>query len=214
MEKKRFIFDLDHTLMTANYGEEKEYFENIFGDDSKIFINNPSGTTIAKLLYEYERIYKNYDINQLSEFLTLKTGLDFNREVIIGWIESFGRCSSVVEEGVIDTLEYLKHKDYSLVILTNWFLESQMNRIKNSELCEYFDGIYAGDIVLKPRKEAYINAKADFRNHNCIYIGDNLDKDYIGPRSCGIYSILYDKNDIHNKNIVKIKKMNEIKRLY
>ena len=59
MEKKRFIFDLDHTLMTANYGEEKEYFESIFGDDSKIFINSSSGTTIAKLLYEYERIYKN-----------------------------------------------------------------------------------------------------------------------------------------------------------
>ena len=45
-------------------------------------------------------------------------------------------------------------------------------------------------------------------------IGDSVDKDYIGPRACGMDSVLYDKNDIHHKTLVKVKNMNEIKDRY
>ena len=209
MEKKRFIFDLDYTLMVADKKHEEKYFKDVFRSDSSAFME-----VMIPLLQEYERIYKRYDISQLSSFLSSKTRLDFTESVIKGWIESYGNAPNKIEDGVIDTLEYLKSNDHSLVILTNWFLDSQKQRIKNSGLLEYFDEIYAGDFILKPRKEAYMAARSNYRNHDCVYIGDNLDKDYIGPRSVGIYSILYDKNDRHNENIVKIKRMNEIKSLY
>ena len=209
MEKKRFIFDLDYTLMVADKNQEKEYFKDVFRSDYSTFMED-----MIPLLQEYEKTYTRYDISQLSSFLSNKTRLNFTEDVIKGWIESYGNCLNTIEDGVIDTLEYLKSKDQSLVILTNWFLDSQKQRVENSGLLEYFDEIYAGDFMLKPRKEAYMAARGNYRNNDCIYIGDNLDKDYIGPRSVGIYSILYDKNDRHNENIVKIKKMNEIKKLY
>ena len=205
MTKKRFIFDLDYTLMTADYSVEKGYFRDVFRCDADVFIDN-----VAELLYEYERLYPKYDIDELSGFLSRKTRLNFSPNIIKGWIETFGECPSKIEDGVVETLEYLKSKDNSLVVLTNWFLKSQLSRIKNSGLGEYFDGVYAGDFCLKPRKGAYLEAMGDYSNRNCIVIGDNLEKDYIGPRAFEIDSILYDKDDKHNKNLVKIKNMREI----
>ena len=209
MEKKRFIFDLDHTLMTANYGVEKEYFKSVLGDDCESFTKE-----IPVLLNEYEMTFPRYEIGKLSEFLTNRTGFNIDENVIKGWIDSFGDCPSIIEDGVVETLDYLKRKDYSLGVLTNWFLESQNRRLNKSGLKGYFDNIFAVDFVLKPRQMAYQAAMDLYKPDSCVYIGDNLDKDYIGPRSVGIYSILYDKNDRHNENIVKIKRMNEIKSLY
>lgn len=209
MEKKRFIFDLDHTLMTADYGVEKEYFKSVLGDNIDSFTKK-----IPLLLEEYETNHPRYEIDLLSEFLIKRTGFNINENVIRGWIDSFGNCPSVIEDGVFETLEYLKSNDYSLVVLTNWFLDSQNRRLKNSGLREYFDGVYAGDCVLKPRQMAYQAAMDIYKPGSCVYIGDNLEKDYIGPRICGIDAVLYDKNDKHNDNIVKIKRMNELKKIY
>lgn len=209
MEKKRFIFDLDYTLMVGDRAAEISYFRDVFRSDGDIFLEN-----MIEYLHEYEKTYSRYDVEMLSKFMTNKSRLDFNEDVVKGWIEAYGNTFNSIEDGVVDTLEYLKSKDHSLVILTNWFLDSQMMRLRNSGLGDYFDGIYAGDLVLKPRKEAYIHARGSFRSNDCVHIGDNLEKDYIGPRSVGICSILYDKDDRHNDNIVKIKRMNEIKSLY
>lgn len=209
MEKKRFIFDLDHTLMTADYGVEKEYFESVLGENSEAFTR-----AIPLLLDEYESAHLRYEIDTLSEFLIKRTGFEIDENVIKGWIDSFGKCPSVIEEGVIDTLEYLKSNDNSLVVLTNWFLDSQQQRLKDSGLRDYFDVVVAGDLALKPRQMAYQAAMDMYKPRECVYIGDHLEKDYIGPRSCGIDAVLYDKEDKHNDNIIKVKRMNEIKNLY
>ncbi len=208
MEKKRFIFDLDHTLLFADYSEEKKYFKDIFKADADMFINN-----VALLLYEYERLYPRYEVDELSSFLSHKTGLDFNRNIILGWIEMFGNCKNMIEDGVLETLDFLKRRDVSIAILTNWFYESQKNRLKSSGIIEYVDDIYAGDNVLKPRYGAYRAAKDRFNGRECVFIGDNLEKDYIGPRSYNMASILYDRDDIHGKNIIKIKSINDIKKV-
>ena len=209
MKKKRFIFDLDHTLMTADYKVEKNYFRDVFKSDADIFITN-----VAELLYEYERLYPKYDIDDLSKFMTARTGLNFSREVVIGWIDSFGSIPNEIEDGVIETLDYLKSKKGSIAVLTNWFNESQEMRLRNSGLLEFVDDIYAGDTNLKPRRDAYLSARDRFCEGECVFIGDNLDKDYIGPRSFGMFSILYDKDDKHHENIVKIKRINDIKRVF
>ena len=207
MEKKRFIFDLDHTLLFADYQVEKDYFRDIFRSDADSFVSDVVG-----LLYEYEKIYPKYDLDILSNFMTEKTRLDFNKDVINGWIEIFGNCDNRIDDGVLETLEFLKSRDISIAVLTNWFKKSQEMRLKNSGLLEFIDDIYAGDFNLKPRREAYISARDRFNNSECVFIGDNLEKDYIGPRIYNMASILYDKDDVHNDNLIKIKRIDEIKK--
>lgn len=207
MEKKRFIFDLDYTLMIGKYDSEKEFFIDVFGSDGEVFLSN-----MISLLHEYESIYPKYDVYELSKFLTNRTKLDFTKDVIEDWIEVFGNCDNQIEEGVIETLEFLKSRDISIAVLTNWFYKSQAMRIRNSGLLEYVDDIYAGDSSIKPRRDSYLCARDRFSNSECVFIGDDLEKDYIGPRTCNMASVLYDSKDVHSDNIIKIKRMDEIKR--
>jgi putative hydrolase of the HAD superfamily len=115
-----------------------------------------------------------------------------------------------LEDGIMETLDYLKTHGHSLAVLTNWYGRTQIPRLKKADMFQYFDDIYTGDVILKPHKEAYLFARKDFDSDDCIFVGDNVDKDYIGPRACGMKSLLYDKNEKYHSSIQKIKKMNEL----
>ena len=206
---KRFIFDLDGTLLTGDFTPEHDFFHSIYGKDSYKLSDN-----VVKYLDDYERKHQKYNTEELSYHLSEACGLSVTPEIIDGWNEIVGFIPSVIEEGVVDLLEYLKSKDYSLAVLTNWFGVAQRKRLERAGLLEYFDNIYAGDMVLKPHKDSYLCAKDQFNIDECVLIGDNLLKDYIAPRSVGMHSIIYDKKDIQHDTVTKIKKMNEIKEKY
>lgn len=207
MKKKRFVFDLDYTLMVGRHDAELNYFRDVFRSDGDVFLEN-----MIDLLHEYEKTYSRYDVELLSKFMTERTRLDFNENVVNGWIETYGNCENRLEEGVLETLEFLKSKGMSNAVLTNWFRKSQEMRLRNSGLLEFIDDIYAGDTILKPRSDAYLSARDRFKSTECVFIGDHLEKDYIGPRSCNMASILYDRDDTHSDNIIKIKRIDEIKK--
>ena len=194
MEKKRFIFDLDGTLLTGDFRLERDYFEKVYGNSATIFVDN-----IPKYLDEYENGFEKYDITLLSKYLSKKSGLPVTEEIVEGWIDIPWSSLDKEEVGIKDTLEYLKN---------------QGKRLENSGLYSYFDDIYTGDTYLKPHKESYLYAKGEYTPQECLVIGDSLERDYIGPRATGIDSILYDKDDKHHKSIVKIKKMKELMKKY
>ena len=202
---KRFIFDLDGTLLTSDYSQEFEYFKNIYGDKSKNLIAG-----LATYLNSYEKTYSKYEVDRLCRYLNAVTGLEFTPEIIAVWNDLLGNNPFVLEDGIIDLLEYLKSQGHSLVVLTNWFEEPQKKKLKRAELIEYFDDIYTGDMVLKPHKEAYICAKKGFSEKDCFVIGDDFYKDYIVPRDLGFNTIFYDKLNLQRQTIVKVKRMNEI----
>ena len=91
------------------------------------------------------------------------------------------------------------------------FGESQAKRLERAGLLEYFDTVYGGDIVTKPHKEAYWIAAAAHKPEDCVFIGDNVDNDYIGPKACGMNSILYDKKNQYHKTLVKVRSLRELK---
>ena len=122
--------------------------------------------------------------------------------------------SDKMEDGVIELLDYLKSKNKSLVVLTNWYGESQVARLKNAKIYDYFDDVFTGEYQLKPHPESYIRAIDKYNPRECVIIGDSIHKDYSAPRIHGIDAILYDKNDIHSNNYVKVKKLTELKKRY
>ena len=206
---KRFIFDLDGTLLTGDFTLEHDFFHSVYGKDSYKLSDN-----VVKYLDDYEKKHQKYNTEELSYHLSKECGLSVTPEIIDGWNEIVGFIPSVIEDGVVDILDYLKSKDYSLAVLTNWFGVAQRKRLERAGLLEYFDDIYTGDMVLKPHKDSYLCAKDRFSIDECVLVGDNLLKDYIAPRSVGMHSIIYDKKDIQHKTVTKIKKMNEIKEKY
>lgn len=202
---KRVVFDLDGTLLTSNYALEKEFFTSLYGEKANELINN-----IGVFLDEYEKTFPRYRHDELSEFLSKKSNLLITNNIIDEWIDVMHNGPDKIEDGVIQTLEYLKRKDSSLAVLTNWYSGTQIPRLRRAGILHYFDNIYTGEFVLKPHKKAYLWAKDDFDIEECLFIGDNLDKDYIGPRRYGFDSIIYDKNDKYGKVLKKVKRIDEL----
>ena len=65
MEKKRFIFDIDGTLLVPDWNYEEEYFSRVLSSsDVDVFLPQ-----IADLLQQYEKNFPRYDILELSRFL-------------------------------------------------------------------------------------------------------------------------------------------------
>lgn len=95
MEKQRFIFDLDRTLLKADYSQEKNYFKSVLNyEDSKKFI-----PMIGKLLSEYEKNHERYDVLMLSKYLTEKTEINISTKITNGWKQSLGETDAMIIEG-------------------------------------------------------------------------------------------------------------------
>lgn len=209
MEKNKYIFDLDGTLLSMDYSAEKMFFESIYGENAYLIVNR-----IGELLDKYENGFKKYDIELLSKYLTINTGLIFYPRIIESWINIVAYGKDLLEEGVIEVLDILKSKDKELVVLTNWFSDTQVPRLKNAGIYDYFDDVITGEFCLKPHREAYLKAIGDSSIDECLLIGDNYNKDYMAPRKMGLDAILYDRTDRYSQECVKIKKLKEIVKKY
>lgn len=212
MEKKRFIFDIDGTLLVPDWNYEEEYFSRVLSSsDVDVFLPQ-----IADLLQQYEKNFPRYDILELSRFLSDKSGVLITPDIVKGWNKALGETDPVIIDGVVETLDYLKSKDKSLVVLTNWFLEPQISRLKSSELLSYFDFVYGGELGIKPSPEVYKNACGEFDIDSSVMVGDSLDFDVYGPSEIGMDSIFYNpKNKEYDKAKVKsIGSMKKIKEMF
>ena len=76
-----FIFDIDGTLLVPDWNYETEYFSSVLNSfDFDIFFPQ-----IADLLVQYEKNFPKYDIDNLSQFLTDKSGVVITPDIINGW---------------------------------------------------------------------------------------------------------------------------------
>ncbi|MBQ3308155.1 MAG: HAD family hydrolase [Bacilli bacterium] len=205
--KKRIVFEVDDVLLTKEPHTDEEYFTDVFGDFAYPVLINLKGS-----LKEYEKLNPFYDYQSLSSFLTYKTGIEINKRVIKDWVEIIGNTVDYMNQEAEVILEELKERGYDLAVLTNWFEESQIPRLKNSGLYSYFDEIITGSKALKPHRIAYDLANGYYTPEEVVYIGNDIYNDYIKPKSYGADAILYDKDDNHHKTIKKVKSLSEIKR--
>lgn len=203
---KRYVWDVDETLLTGDWTTTDQYFIDRFGDAAKPFLDN-----MGPILAVYEKKFPRYNYADLSEYLKKTTKLDITPRDIAEWDQLVGELNDTIEDNALETVDYLRRQGASLVVLTNWFTESQSNRLKKAGLYPYFDAVYGGDTITKPHKEAYWMAAASYAPEEVRFIGDNVDNDYIGPKSCGMDAVLYDKKDRHHKTLKKVRNLSELK---
>ena len=209
--KERFIFDLDGTLLNANFEKEDKFFESVFSkDELEMFLPNK-----CTLLNEYETLFPRYDVGLLSKFMRARTGVEFTEDVVTRWVQTNATFDDTLVDGVVEVLEYLKSNDKSLVILTNWFSEGQIARLSNAGLLQYFDDVIGGEYSLKPNRASYYRAADKYDIGSCVMIGDTYEKDVLGPRMFGMEAVYFNEKCKTNCNGEEgIKKMIKIKEMY
>lgn len=210
---EKFIFDIDGTLLKANWEYEKIYFNSVLSrEDADIFLPK-----ISKLLTGYESTFTHYDIDLLSSYLSENTGVNITPDLIRGWINAGKDYYDVVDDAK-DVLEYLKNKDKKIVALSNWFTEMNKTRLEKAGLLEYFDNVYCTDMIeMKPNEASYLKACGDTLLSKVVMIGDSLSFDVLRPMELGIDAIYYCPREnvkLDNPKVKVIRKLNEIKEMY
>ena len=101
--KKRYIFDLDGTLMRGDFRNfTDQYLLEQLGEEARPVVGH-----IHDYLSQYERTFPRYTDENLSRFLREQTGVPFTPELIREWDELVVELPNTLEEGVLETLEEL-----------------------------------------------------------------------------------------------------------
>ena len=204
---KRIIFDIDDTLIPFPKGFEEGYKKVI--EKYNLYIEPKE---LYKIIGEYETSgkYKYYNVDELLKLINKRLNTNLGESFVDEFFNMYNKLITPVDSSVIETLEYLKDR-YELVALSNWFTDSQKERLKCSGIDKYFKEVYGTDIIpMKPLKESFLSVIGDKKIEECLMVGDNFDVDIKVPYDMGMnvyYLTSKETNYPSIKNISDLKEM-------
>ncbi len=181
---KRIIFDIDGTLIRGV--DFKPFIIETFKrygvedlDKASLFISN---------INEYEKYYNCYDkdlyLNYFSNITGIKLDYNFLR-ILFQEAKKAIPSNSVLIRKMLATLN-----EYELVLLSNYFEESQRNRLTAMGINNYFSEYY-GEKIIKPNELAYISTKGNHESEECLIVGNDKKLDIDIPKSLGFKTLPY-----------------------
>lgn len=123
----------------------------------------------------------------------------------------FKELKYVVPEDASKIKTMLKNlSDYDLVLLSNYFEESQRNRLTTMGINNFFSEYY-GEKSIKPNLSSYRSAQGKYLPSECLIIGDNKKLDVDVPKSLGFKTIYVnsqgDIDSVEKLSVQLIKKL-------
>lgn len=184
--KKRLIFDLDNTLIIWEDSFVRPLREAMEEYNVKVDYNIIN--EIIDNLDKYEGIIsRQLLLDNINKKCNLKLDISFV-DTILKKQETLGAPN----EEVIETLKYLKEK-YSMVVLTNYFKETQEKRLEAANIRQFFEEVYASDYYpQKPDFKAFEAAMNGYSKEECTMIGDSLRTDINPALKMGLDVIAID----------------------
>jgi HAD superfamily hydrolase (TIGR01509 family) len=205
---KRLIFDLDNTLIlwvddyTSALRKTMEYF--------KVDYNYMDIDAIVESQEKIHEVMNKQDfLNDINE----ACGLNLNIDFIDMLLENQKKLAVPNDIDLQETIKYLSTK-YELVLLTNWYTDTQKGRLETAGIAKYFKEFYGGDLgYIKPHPDSFLRAIGSNKIEQCIMIGDSDYHDIEGAIELGMPVIQVDlKNKIkENRSYPVIKNIKELK---
>ena len=184
---KRIIFDIDGTLIAgvdfSSYVANtlKKYgIEDI--EKTKQFLLN---------IKEYEKTYNSYDRNLYLKFLGDKLGCELDNHFLEIFFQELRKAIPENAEKIKSMLAAMN--EYELVLLSNYFEESQRNRLTAMGINDYFSEYY-GESIIKPNELAYRQVQGIYQPSECVIVGDDKRLDIDVPKSLGFKTIYVNEN--------------------
>ena len=203
---KRLIFDVDGTLIVG-----VDFIESVKRTLKRFNIYSEENLeNFLKAIKTYETKYNSYNKKDYLNHFGDNLGIKLTDNFLDIFFEELKDCIPSKNEKLINTIKELSEK-YEMVLLTNYFGKSQLNRLNNMQIGQYFTEYY-GEELIKPNKEIYIKACGKHYPSECVMIGDDLVLDIKGAKEQGLNAIFVNsKNiDIESKDIIKVDKVEEI----
>jgi putative hydrolase of the HAD superfamily len=186
LNSKETLSDLYHTHRLLDYGIENfdQFFERYSEHNHRLWDRYTKGFIKQEEL-RWKRIYLS-----LLDFKIANEALA--KEMSVGYLDILPNKKNLFPY-THEILNYLIQKGYRLHLITNGFESVQLNKLKNSDLENYFIEVITSEASnsLKPHKEIFEYAlqAANATIESSIMIGDNEAADIQGANNFGIDSI-------------------------
>lgn len=197
---KVVIFDLDDTLIS-----ERSFALSAFGETSvelsKVMKKPPS--VIYEELVSLYNESPSHIFNRILDNNNICFENNFVNDLI--YIYRNHKPNIKLSDEVKELLIYLKNTGFHLGLITDGFKSTQRNKVISLELDKYIEKIVITDELgdnrefWKPSEKPYTVIKDYFNAeyNEMIYIGDNINKDFIAPIKLGMHYALYLNKDSH-----------------
>ena len=133
---KRIVFDLDNTLINW---EENYWHDAIIKTCFQLQIEYSveMEEKIKDVIDSYEKNEQYFNVEIMQNLINKKLCVNYSTDFIKTILKFFEICvPKEMDINLIDTLEYL-YKKYELVVLTNWFENQQIERLKNAKIIKF-----------------------------------------------------------------------------
>lgn len=185
---KALIFDLDDTLYY-----EKEYVLGAFKEVT-YYLGNKYDENAERLYNRSKEILETLGRGKIFDIICEEN--NFNED-IRKLIDIYRNSTPKLElyEDSKEFLNWARNQEYKLGIITDGCSKVQWNKIKGLGIEELVDKIIVTDDLgkefWKPHEKSYLDMMKWFNinKNECIYIGDNPNKDFIGARELGMKTV-------------------------
>ena len=218
----RYVFlDLDKTIFDFDTAENEAIREVFKSEDL---------TITDDLFAEYKQInqatWRKLETGELTkkEVITKRFELFFERHHIkVDGVQKDRLFRSVLEsntqliDGAHSLLEYLQNKDYNVCSASNGVYETQMKRLKGTQLFDYFDHHFISEEIGydKPHVEFFekaIERLGNIDKKQILMVGDSLTSDIEGANRANI-DACYFGEEIDHKAKYHIKSLEALKEI-
>ena len=195
------VFDLDDTLIS-----EKQYIESGFKAVAKE-LNRIYSLNSEEIFNKMLELFNESSINVFNRVLNL-FNIKYSEEIILDLIKCYREHTPEIEffEDVIPVINNLKKSGYKLGIITDGYKETQLRKIDVLKCYDLFDEIIVTDELgreyWKPHEKPYklMAEKMSVNLKSMIYVGDNVNKDFVTANKLGIRTIHIERKNIVYKN--------------
>lgn len=199
---KYLLFDIDDTLLVLDDVQSRLLFQAVnqqqpYADQSLLFStflkHSSSGwqqllnEEISLSQFRYDRYHKT--------FAALNIRINTNLA-----IQCYDEALSNSIDYIDNSLEKIKiwSESFSLIAFTNGVKESQLKRLKNANMLNYFNSLIAPECCgqAKPHVrifEYFFYKHQDLKKNEVLVIGDKMETDVLGANSFGFHSCWLNK---------------------
>jgi putative hydrolase of the HAD superfamily len=231
MKYKHVFFDLDHTL----WDFETNSKETLYDLYHELELASLGVTTFEHfhLTYHYhnnifwDRFRKGYITREELRWKRMwRTLLDYKlpneslaRQMSERYLEILPTKKNLFHD-TLEVLDYLKGKQYPMHLITNGFEKTQMAKLANSGIRDYFTHVFTSEAagIMKPHLAIFEFAlrTAGAEATSSIMIGDTLDADIEGGNKAGMDTVYFNPAEPASGNIVPtyvIQNLGELKKI-
>jgi len=196
--KSLIAFDLDDTLYP-----ESDYVLSGFKAVSQL-MKNQFGMSNT-----YQEFVKTFGMGERKKTFNIalrRLGIEYNEELINEMVNCYRKHFPDIRpyNDVVPILKYLRQNN-TLVLITDGYLDAQKNKIQALNIEQFFQKILYtdeyGKDYWKPNMRSFQMVMACFsvNNDECVYVGDNINKDFFAPNKLGWLTIqIKRKNGLHS----------------